>query len=147
MALTFGALMTLGFAIPAQAAEPTYVEVSICDLSGGDWRVPAQSDTYIYYGWLTKSRRQAVKFLDRSRVDLTIDGQPIPNADRLWTKPTKTPSSGWVTLWQYPIGRLGHGNSINANFQLTFTQRSWDGFGWFEPGLFADHDCRVFTRA
>src|SRR5215212_1637593 len=132
LGIALGALMMLTFAAPAQAApEQTFVEVAICDRSGGEARVPARSDTTIYYGWVTKSRRQVVKFLERSYVELTVDGERIPNADLLWTKPIQGPS-GWYTFWDYRLGRLGHGNSIDTTFTLVFTERHWDGYGWFE---------------
>lgn len=144
MAMTFGALMMLGLAVPAQAADPTFIEPTLCHT---EQRVAAQSDVTLYYGWATDARRQAVKFLERSRVELTVDGQLIANADLLWSKPVHTLHSGWVTIWEYKLGRLGRDNSIDTNFKLIFDEPSWDGVAWYGPGTFANYDCRVFTRA
>jgi len=143
----FAALMALTAAVPVHAAEPTVIDVWSCDRSGGEYRVGRRSHTTLFYGWLTKARRQAVKFLDRSYVELTIDGMPVANADLLWSRPIQLDENLWAVLWVYELGRLGAGNSIDTNLKLIFTESHWDGFSTYPPGTYEDLDCRVFTRA
>jgi len=146
------ALIMLAGAIPVRAAvpEPTTIVTWICaEFEGGEWRVPRRSAVTMSYSWATKNRRQIVKFLDRSHVDLTIDGAPVANADLLWSLPYEqpgNPAGNWAVDWNYDIGRLGPANSVDVNFKLTFSQAHWDGFDLYPAGLTEDSDCRVFTR-
>ena len=114
-------------------------------------RVGRRSEISIFDGWGTKERRQAVKFLDRTHVELTIDGIPVANADLLWSQPRPfdpgDPNSGWGTRWEYKIGRLGPGNSVDVNYKLVTDQTHWDGFSNTPPGITTEFNCRLFTRA
>ena len=98
--------------------------------------------------WFTKYRRQAVKFLARTHVELAIDGIPVANADLLWSRPfqedTSDPNSAWGVNWEYVLGRLGAGNSVDVNYKLVTDQTHWDGWANNPPGVTAELNCRVF---
>lgn len=143
-----GTLLASAIAVPVQAApEPSFIVTWVCaELNGGEWRVAKKSDVTMAYAWTTKSRRQSVKFLKRSTVELTVDGVAVSNADLLWSIPEQIPTGDWVVRWTYKLGRLGPANSVDVNFRMTFSQDHWDGYDLYPAGEAENSDCRVYTR-
>ena len=152
--LLMASLMALAAAVPVRAAEPTTIPLPACDFfEGGEWarRMRRSEVTVLGPTWFTKYRRQAVKFLARTHVELAIDGIPVANADLLWSRPfqedTSDPNSAWGVNWEDVLGRLGAGNSVDVNYKLVTDQTHWDGWASNPPGVTAELNCRVSPRA
>ena len=105
------------------AAEPASATVGFvqCWSQGnGQATVPAGSTVTFRNGWEDNHLWQIYAFLLDVKVTASVDGTPVPKANKYFGAPevfTPEPGvTGWVTWWNYPTGiTLGAGQS------LTFT--------------------------
>jgi len=131
----FSALvMAISLAIPAEAAGPITVGVLLCNNNGGSANVPAASVVTFWYGWGSKTQRQANQFVNRASVRFTVRGTAIANPNSYWGTPVQVEGGDWVVSWRYPFGKLGTGNTARITMQLTLTRSVSDGYSTYPAG-------------
>jgi hypothetical protein len=140
-------LLSLGIALPVQAAEPTEVGMIMCSGNlSGQWNVKATSDLTFFWGWGTKTKQQANQFKNHANVRFTVNGVAIANPNSYWHAPVNRGPGFWAVNWLYPFGQLGAGNSAKTAIQITLTAPSYDGYSTTPAGPMYAHPlkCRVY---
>jgi len=94
------------FALTATSGEP--VSLQACNASPSRQVIaPAASVVLIGKSWITKSRGLGEAYLRGTRVELSIGGVNVPNAERYFIAPSPFdhPVLGkvWITRWEYPL--------------------------------------------
>jgi hypothetical protein len=77
-------------------------------------------------GWVTVESEQAAEYVRLTRTQLTLDGQPLGDADQYWGEVMEDPD-GYAVHWRYPLGTLEAGThrvELSISSDTAFT----DGF-------------------
>jgi len=93
---------------PLTATSGEAVSLQACNDSASQQVIaPAASVVLIGKSWITKSRGLGEAYIKGTRVELSIGGVPIANAERFFVAPMTFdhPVLGrvWITRWEYPL--------------------------------------------
>jgi hypothetical protein len=114
---------------PSSASSPTVIRFFGCVyLHGGSVSVPAGTPVVLQAGWAAKTRGLIEDFLHTVTTTAALNGDPVTNADSLWTSPDPTTDAPYWSTWQfYPGGTLAAGQSVTLTLDWTVSHPYWDG--------------------
>jgi len=99
--------------------------------------VPYGSRLVLRTGWATKTEKQLKGFLSGIVTRASVDGVPVGNADRYWSKPfLGTGEAPWTSRWEYDTGKVvtAFTQPFTVEFQVVATKAGTDGFGTWSAG-------------
>jgi hypothetical protein len=130
LALVVAALAVVCSTSPANAAIPTaYISMLFCHFDkGGAQKVPAGAKLDIAVNWGAETKAQIRQFKERTRMEASVGGVAIANANQYWGPLYWSGNTeSWTTSWHYPRSGLARGQSIVVKTRLVMTQPVYDG--------------------
>jgi hypothetical protein len=134
-------VLSAGVAAPSYAdAEPTVVEIPICDfLDGGVATVEAGEVAAATGGWGEKSLGKLKQFLTSQQTTMTVQyGSAPPTTTDLtdqWSEPAAFEKDWFSLLPIVPLGTLAPGDTVLVRVQFSQTKP--------EPGGSSDYSCLI----
>jgi hypothetical protein len=132
--------------VSAHETEAPFVDVFGCTIFvDGKWVLDGPTDVNLGFRWGSKTRLQGLKFLERVRPVVKIDGTTVAHPNQYWDVPVHFGEDLWVTTWTYPAERLSIGESFVVKMQIKLSERVWDGDRWWKAGRLFESplECKV----
>ena len=107
----------------APGAEP----VTISIVKNGSFDVLAGAPVELTLTWETKTSQQVADFLSASRIEVQLDGTPLPNTMDAWGE-IQAGADLYNSQWIFPVGVLDSGHHT-IKVKITLTSPVSDGLG------------------
>ena len=135
LAPMLGALLVLSSAAAVSADEPdVQFDPLACALFfGGEMTVDPGSSVGVFSGWTATTRGQLEAFTRASTWVLTVDDESI-DVTPFIEPPTKLDTKFWLSIWRYPLGTLGLGDTMTITLDLILKHPNYDGFFLYPAG-------------
>ena len=133
--IALGAIVPMLFAVtltPHSTAANEPVEVSLKDcLPVGIEAVPAGTPVTVKVGWGAKTRGLVQDALNATDFTLSVNGEPLPNANNLWSPPSRYSGGwAWVTWWSVTLDPLAPGESYTLQWTWRLSHPVVDGYDY-----------------
>lgn len=94
--------------------------------------IRAGDSIQIWWGWFAASEDQVLDHIEASNLELSINGESIPNANSFVGDITIVGGSSYVAYWEIPFGPLSPGEYTIA-YQVTWDSAIYDGTSFYGP--------------
>ncbi len=142
-------LASAGQALASSPRPSLDVNVVACDPAAGGGTgtvdVPAGTAFDIAWDWETFTVSQEAAFYVSVKVAADIDGRPIANAWRYWTRPYYVAGADypWFMFWKYPHRALRDGEAITFHVTPSLRFQVFDGTDWYPRGPIITLTCTI----
>lgn len=107
--------------------------------------IRAGDSIQIWWGWFAASEDQVLDHIEASSLDISINGETIPNANSFAGDVISAGGSSFVAYWEIPYGPLAPGEYI-ITYQVTWDSAIYDGTSFYGPetaNLFEQESCTL----
>jgi len=110
----------------------TFDPVTCALFEGGSITVDPGTAVVLRSGWIATTHGQIVSFVQASTWLVTVNGTAIDVTPYLQI--SQIDRKFWGVVWEYPVGTLGLGDTLNISLDVVFNHPNFDGFTLYPRG-------------